>query len=435
MQTIGPYRLRHTLGTCPVGGVWSATDAANNEFTVAVLNASAAHDPGWRNAFAATANSLAQSGQVTLIAGDYSGPIPWITSAARDGSVLGQVFVALGMDYRPVDSPAGPAAIPPQPPPDAAMPAFVPPQPISVPPQPVSAPPEPVSGGADPTAFIQSMPVAAQPTPVGSVPMPRQPTAEPAQQPTDLYAPPPASGSPYTVSPFSVPPAEPPRRRPGVLIGVLVLVLLVLLGGGGALAAVLWPSDGEPRPDPATQPPVAQGTTPPAAPEQPGIEPPADGEWPTNWPAFTPEEPVTPMSELAGLGFSFQVPEGWDCTDVADPRGLAHYTCGPAGGDDETGGELIVRECPDPCDAEQRVDLRTAEEAWGVQWIRDGFYRCWGETSQIGGEERYGLAIVGYWRTSEEGRLDRQLVFRMTAPVDQADEIRKVANSVREGIL
>jgi hypothetical protein len=265
------------------------------------------------------------------------------------------------------------------------------------------------------------------------VPGPRPPVMEPPQ-PSPYSAPP--AGSPYTVSPYSVPPAGAPARgRTGVLIGVVVLVLVVLVGGGVALAAVLLPGEDDPETVPTTGPPVAQGTTPAQAPAQPGIEPPQEGEWPTDWPKFAADEPVTPMTDLAGLGFSFAVPEGWDCTNAAQPQGIAHYTCGPAGGDDQTGGELIVRECPDPCDAEQRVDLRTAEEAWGVQWTRDGFYRCWGETTEVAGEERYGLAIVGYWRTSEEERLNRQLVFRMTAPIDQADDVRKIANAVRDGIL
>jgi hypothetical protein len=141
------------------------------------------------------------------------------------------------------------------------------------------------------------------------------------------------------------------------------------------------------------------------------------------------------MADLAGLGFSFDVPEGWDCTSAADPQGLGHYSCGPAGGDDGTGGELIVRECPAPCESEQRVEMRTAEEAWGVQWVRDGFFRCWGQTSEVDGEERYGLAIVAYWSTAGDDQLDRQLVFRMTAPADQTGDIRRIANSVREGIL
>jgi Concanavalin A-like lectin/glucanases superfamily len=246
MQTIGPYQLVQELGQCPVGGVWSAVDAGNNAATVALLSTAAAHDPGWRNAFAATANSLAQSGEVPLIAGDYSGPTPWIASAARDGAVLGRVFVALGMDYQPVaaagdaaQAPTGLAVGSPQVAPDTVDPVSGAPQPISGVPQPVSGAPQPVSGApSDATA-----PISTSASPYQQV----DPGYPYQQQP---------GGSPHTVSPFSVPPAGPPQRSKAPLIGIVALVLVVLVGGGGVLAFVLWP-DGEPEVRPTDGPPTA----------------------------------------------------------------------------------------------------------------------------------------------------------------------------------
>lgn len=404
MQAVGPYRIVSALGTCPVGGVWSAVDHANNQVTVAMLNETAANDAGWRRAFAATATALAQSRQVPLIAADYSGQIPWIASAARDGSVLGQVFAAVGMDYQPVTEPAQPIATAP------ASPAG-----------PRRLTPEQTPSGEEPTHRVS----------VG------QPTSSPPWQPPSPAAPPyenPLVRSPHAASPFGAPPPERPRRRrTGLVIGLMVLVIALLIGAG--LAIVVWPDDGEPRVQPSSEPTVQQEPTLPP-PSQPGIEPPEGAEWPADWPVFGPDEPVSEMVGLIGERDeqTFQLPEGWDCSTVAAQGTFAQYTCGPDGDATELGGDLIIRLCPDPCDLQRRDQMRTQVDAWGLQWVRDVAFRSWAESSEIDGGDRYGLVFVAYFRTTPEGRIDRQLVLRMTAPPDQADEIRKIANSVRDAI-
>jgi hypothetical protein len=240
MQTIGPYQLVQALGECPVGGVWSAVDADNNGATVALLTTAAAHDPGWRNAFAATANALAQSGEVPLIAGDYAGPTPWVASAARDGSVLGRVFIALGLEFQ-VSGHGGPAGQP-----GSGEQTGL----ATGSPQAATGSAEPVSGARQPVSGAPSEATA----PISS--------AAPYQSGVTGYSyePPPSGGSPYTVSPFSVPPAPPPRRSKAPLIGVLALVLVLLVGGSVTFAVVLWPDDGEPQ-VPQAQPTPTIGPT------------------------------------------------------------------------------------------------------------------------------------------------------------------------------
>jgi hypothetical protein len=416
MQTIGPYQLVQALGTCPVGGVWSAVDAANNGVTVAVLNTAAAHDPGWRNAFAATANSLAQSGEVPLIAGDYSGSTPWIASAARDGSVLGRVFIALGMEYQVAGAP-GEGADPSGSEKQTGL-ATGSPQVASNSAEPVSGSPQPVSGA--PSEATAPMATGASPYQPPATGFPYEPQA---------------GSSPHTVSPFSVPPAEPPRRSKVPLIGVVVLVLAVLVGGGGALAVILWPDSGEPTVQQSPEPTApAEPTLPP--PSQPGIEPPLDGEWPVDWPAFGPDESVNEMEGLVGElpAQAFQVPEGWECPSVEAQGTFAHYTCGPDGDATDIGGDLIIRLCPDPCDLERRDQMRAEIDAWGLRWVHASGPRYLAETTEIDGEERYGLVVTAYYRTRPEGRIDRQLVLRMTAPVERAGEIRKIANSIHDAV-
>jgi hypothetical protein len=449
MQTVGPYRLLQALGTCQVGGVWSATDALNNQVTVAVLSASAGRDPGWRSAFAAAANGLVQAGRLPMVTADYSAVTPWIAVAAGDGSVVAQVFVTLGMSYQPLHADPGE--------PDAAEPAapeeptaVVPPQPVSgasavVPPQPVSevpttvVPPRPVSPASGSATVPPQPPPGIPPQPVSAAPAP----AVVPQQPGVAVPPQPVAGMPSptvpAASPYDAFPAGPgssgrPRRRTGLLVGAVLLGLVALGGGGGAVALTMQ-SDGDgPGPTPSTSPSTLATPPVPQPATQPGIEPPFEGEWPADWPSFEAQEPVTPVTDLAGVGFGFALPEGWTCTNVTDTEQLAHYTCGPGGDAEQIGGDLEVRPCPDPCDGDRRVQMRTTVEAWGLQWVRDGGYRSYAETSQVAGEQRYGLVIVGYWRTASEGRLDRQLVFRMTGPVDRADDLRKIANSVRDAI-
>jgi hypothetical protein len=153
-------------------------------------------------------------------------------------------------------------------------------------------------------------------------------------------------------------------------------------------------------------------------------------------PGFDADEPVNPMTGLIGerSGQTFGVPEGWDCSSVSAQGTFVQYECGPGGDATEVGGDLIIRSCPDPCDERRRDQMRAEIDAFGLQWVRDSGFRSWADDTEIAGEERYGLVIVGYYRTSPEGRLDRQLVLRMTAPIEQMDDIRKIANSVRDAI-
>lgn len=445
MQTVGPFRLRQALGTCQVGGVWSAADGQDNQVTVAVLTATVGRDPGWRNAFAAAANALAQAGRLPLVAADFTAAAPWVAVADGDGSVVAQVFGALGMAYQPLTADPG-QWVGPEPPPDepaqpvmtpAAPPAEPAAQPIVTPPTASAEPPAAPTASAEPPAAPTEPPTAPTEPPAQPAgdPLPSSVTIPPQPLPPEAAQPgggaPPAAGAagwPY----LPVPPGPPRRRsrhRTALLVGALALGMVVL-GGGAGIAFALRPEPGRPEPTPTG------GGTPPApvAATQPGIEPPVDGEWPADWPTFAAQEPVTPITDLASVDFPFELPEGWDCTLVTNTDELVHHTCGLGGDADLIGGDLIVRACPDPCDGDRRVQLRMAVEAWGLQWVRDGGFRSWAETGQVAGEQRYGLVIVGYWRTATEGRLDRQVVFRMTGPVDQADEIRKVANSVRDAI-
>jgi hypothetical protein len=449
MPTIGPYQLLHALASCPAGEVWAAADASHNQVTVAVLKPEAASDPALRDAFAAAAGGLAQSGQLPIIAGDFLTTTPWIATVADDGSVAAQVFVAIGIPVQPV----GPSrAAPGQPPADtgsdATQAVVLPPaptypyatfnQPGSAPPAPppgttASVPPaEPVSppppAPAYPPAAPSSAPVSVPPQ---FTPVPASGPPAPPHMPG--WSPPFSEGSPHDYPPVVLP-DEPPRRRSALVILSLVLGVVVLAGGGGALAFVLRPDDSG-EPDAAGgNGPAASPSTPQAFPSQPGLEPPVEGEWPPEWTGFADDDATTTMAGLTGVGFEFDVPEGWECVGGAAEGGAARYACGPGGDASQIGGELIVRECPDPCDSDARVTMRRAEEAWGLRWNRDGGYRSFAHAEELNGEPRYGFVFVGYARSTDEGRLDRQVVFRFTAPVADAELIRKVATSVRDAI-
>jgi hypothetical protein len=226
---------------------------------------------------------------------------------------------------------------------------------------------------------------------------------------------------------------------------VLVVAVLCLAAGvaGGAIGITL-------RPDLITylpvQAPTAMSTVAPsedvrqstdiglpsARPTRPGREPPQGGGWPAQWPRFGDTERTTAQKNLAGIGFSFEVPEGWRCTQTERRSGFALYACGRG---QDIGGDLIVRDCPLPCTEERRTEMRRLEEAWGVTWTLGGQFTSWGETSQVDGAARYGLVYVSYWRSVAEEGIDRQVVFRMTAPVGDADVLRKVANSIRDATL
>lgn len=448
MPTIGPYQLLHALGTCQVGDVWSAVDANNNHVTLAVLKPETASDPALRDAFATAANGLAQSRQIPVIAGDFSTATPWIASSASDGSVVAQVFVALGMAYQPL--------VPPDPPQPAAPAWADNTQVVNLQPGPASSAPVSGAGLASPgspggsaeapsglgpqspaPAAGQASPPAAGPqpppaqpvsVPPGPVSVPPGPASAPPL-PMPGWAPPVSDSPPQDFTPIAVLPEDGQRRRTGLLIGALVLGILVLAGSGGAIAFVLQPDDDPPPPptDPVASASVAAPSLP--APSQPGIEPPLRERWPDVFAGFGADDPRTEMAGLPGLTFNFDVPVGWDCVDQSAGDGIVRYICGPDGNSDEIGGELIVSPCPDPCDADTRQELRMAEEAWGRQWHGDGDYRAWIERDLDGG--RYGLLFIGYTRSEFDGRVDTKVVLRLAGPVEDKSTIQKVASSVR----
>jgi hypothetical protein len=95
---------------------------------------------------------------------------------------------------------------------------------------------------------------------------------------------------------------------------------------------------------------------------------------------------------------------------------------------------LIVRTCPQPCTGDQRRAMRSAEVAWGLQWIRAGEMTTYAETTnlEVDDAQRYALVLVGYWRSGGQDEVDRQVVLRMIGPPDDASQIQRVANYLRD---
>ncbi|MDQ7903114.1 hypothetical protein RB614_01095 [Phytohabitans sp. ZYX-F-186] len=476
MQPGSPFHLIETLGSCQVGNVWSAVDAQGRSLTVAVLDASVAADQRWREAFAEAANLLSREGRPPFLYADFSASAPFVAYAVDGFMGAEQVFQALGMEYQLVppdveyalppvnETPAAaepyadllqqPGAAVPDPPtapvadnapapapgadhapadleatqptaPSSAppgpwtveSPAALPPQPVSPPQsqyppiQPVSASPMPVSGSP--------IPVSATPhSPMPFSPAPHSPSSGPI---------PPAGPAPY--DPYYPGPAASPKRRTGLIVGAVALVVIVLLGGGGFVA---WQALGNEKEEPRTLPTATSAAPlPTVSPLQPGLEPPRVGDWPV-WPVYAKGAQVA-THDLDGLGFKLTLPANWECTPGGQAEGFVKYNCGakPSVGV-EIGGELIVRDCPQPCDDQRQVDMRKAEEAWGLQWRFAGEYAVLAETVKLDGGTRYGLVIVAFWRSTPEGAIDRQLVFRMTSPSDWLNDLRRVANGVRD---
>lgn len=460
MQPGGPYQFIEAVGRCQVGSVWSAVDGQGRSLTVAVLDAGAASDQRWRDAFAATANSLAQpaAGGTGYLHADFSAPAPWVAYAADDGPGAERIFLALGMDYRPMPAAADQATAAATEPPEVGHTAGGPtssmasaedplsterlnpgtapvnpweagqPQPVS-PPLSVSAPPQIISVPPDPVSGMPASP--------GGGPFP---PAGPSSY--DLVYSPPPSYDPFSSSVRHIVPSEPRRRRTGLWIGIGVLVVVVLAGGGSVFALTNMGADGTPTSTPPSGASSAS-SLPPAplptgAPLQPGLEPPKPGVWPAEWPKFAETDRVRTLTNLDGLGFRVKVPQDWQCIPGGRANGFAKYHCGVSPGEDpEVGGELIVRDCPESCSGGQQRAMRKAEEAWGLQWISIGRYSTYAESSslQVDGAQRYGLVVVAYWRGGSEGAIDRQLVIRMTAPVEKANQLRRVANYIRDAVI
>ncbi|MER7334946.1 MULTISPECIES: hypothetical protein [unclassified Micromonospora] len=445
MQPAGPYRFTHVLGGSPVGKAWAAIDEQGRLVTVAVLDANVAAAPGWREAFVGMTNSLAQAADPLPYAyADFSATAPWVAYSSEVGPGAEKLFRALGVEYTPVPA-ERPVSGMPQPVSGVAYPVSGVPHQVSGVPQSVSGVPhEPWAVQVNP---VSGQPVSASPAPVSATPaspaasqgVPAPAAGATVQMP--VVQPRPSTGLPPN-DPFAPPerritPSKPRRRRTGLLVGIAALVLVVLAGAGGVF---LWSgSDDQEAPPVAASPSSSSSTAAPPAlptspPQSPGIEPPKSGSWPAQWPKFGARDNVRTLTGLEGLAFPVKVPVDWDCTLAGRGEGFVKYNCGtPATGADAIGGELIVRDCEQPCDAKRQTAMRQAEEAWNLQWTRAGENVTFAESSQlqIDGEQRYGLVIVAYWRGGDSGRVDRQLVFRMTSPVDGANRLRRVANYLR----
>jgi hypothetical protein len=506
MHTVGPYRLVETLGACEVGEVWSAVDAAGQRLTLAILSAAAAGDERWRDAFAATAYALSHAldDGLPVTGADFAADAPWVACADEPGLGAAQVFLALGLQYRPADagpaeptlspatpepatpepatpSPATPSPATPEPAtpepatPEPATPSPATPSPAT--PEPATpkpataeaaptqaaptqaaptqaAPAEPapaqaVSNHAVPAQLVPAQAVPAQAVPVRAAPVvmrAEEPAAAPSNTvPRNTVPPntvPPNTALSNTVPRNTVPrntvpleslPPEwmPPQRhqRVGPWLVAVAMAGLVVGVAAGVIVGSRWHGV-----DPAVAATAAPDGSvdlrlPTAPPTKPGVEPPKRGGWPPQWPKFSSTDRTRNMRDLAGVGFAFQVPEKWDCVQRELTSGYVMYACGDGS---EIRGDLIVRRCPQPCNDDRRITMRRSEEAWNLSWIRSGAFATWAESSQVDGTARYGLIYLGYWRSVPEDGLDRQVVFRMTSPVDRADELRKVVNSIRD---
>ncbi|MEH0933662.1 S1 family peptidase [Micromonospora psammae] len=249
MQPDGPYRFTEVMGVCQVGRAWWAVDGQDRLVTVAVLEPVVAEDPAWRRAFSGMADALAAPGGAggPYLAADFTAPAPWVAYPA-DGPGADRLFLALGHEIHS-DQPAEestvamlqvPTTPQSQPAPWAVQgdPTQVsaPPQPVSTPP--VSSPPHPVS----------TPPVSAPPHPVSTPPHQMSgPPVSPAY-PQPVSVPP---DDPLTSTARRIQPSPPPRRRTGLWLGIVALVLVVLAAAGG-VAVWVGSDDGEGAPPPYT---------------------------------------------------------------------------------------------------------------------------------------------------------------------------------------
>ncbi|WBB70643.1 hypothetical protein [Micromonospora sp. WMMD812] len=436
------------LGSCQVGKAWAAVDGQGRFATVAVLDGVAASDQRWREAFANAANALADAEDGHAFASaDFSAAHPWVAYPAAEGDAPRRLFQSLGLDYQPV--PDTPVSAPPT----SAAPAVSAP-PVSGAPNQVSGPPQPVSGAPELVSEMPQLPWAVHATPVSGQPVSPSPQpvsaapTSPATPAAEAPAPVPAPRSPVAQTntaasfqdPFATPtrrikPSEPRRSRTGLWVGVAALVLVLVAGGGVAVWAVSGNDTETPQSAPTTSTlPPALPTTPP---QSPGLEPPKAGSWPTQWPRFNERDTVRTLTELDGLGFPVKVPTTWQCTLAGRTEGFVKYQCGTAAtGNQAVGGEVIVRDCPQPCNDQWQNAMRGVEEAWGAQWIRSGQYASYAEQIiEIDGQQRHGLVVVAYFRSGESGALDRQVVIRMTSPVPEAYQLRRFASYIRDVVV
>lgn len=286
MQPEGPYRYTHLLGGSPVGKAWAALDQQGRFVTVAVLDATVAAAPGWREAFAGIVNNLAQTpGGTPFVYADFSAAAPWVAYGPEAGPAAEKLFRALGVDYQPVPTSAppmvspSPVSGPPQPVSGVPQPVSGVPQPTSGAPQPVSGMPQPVSGSPQPVSGAPQ-PVSGSPQPTSGAPQPASPI--PAQP---VYAAPvsgaPASpgfgpsfeepaGDPFTAPVRRIQPSPPAKRRSALWIS-LAVVVAVVLGSGVTVWALTGDDPGSPQAPPTLG--VPSGTIATAAPVNPGMRP------------------------------------------------------------------------------------------------------------------------------------------------------------------
>ncbi|GFJ92276.1 hypothetical protein [Phytohabitans rumicis] len=231
MQPGNPYHLIEAMGSCQVGSVWSAVDAQGRSLMVALLDANAAADQRWREAFAAAANTLVQAGEPGYLYADFATSSPWVAYAAENGIGAERVFLALGMEYQPVPPdqlqpvehpPLEPAPISPLPPDvmeattpgeaETTQPTPPPDVPGGAPVSPWSAgPPQPMS--PPPVAPYSAPPVSAPPRPVSVAPVSVSPHSV-SVPPHMISAPPhPVSGTPHSPAYAPLSPAYGPRAR------------------------------------------------------------------------------------------------------------------------------------------------------------------------------------------------------------------------------
>jgi hypothetical protein len=229
-------------------------------------------------------------------------------------------------------------------------------------------------------------------------------------------------------------PTPKPSRRTWLWATVIVLVLLAGTGGFVAWRVVLS-GPGKVQGAPSNRATNSSQPVPTDTPLRPGLEPPNPGPWPRLWPKFVSDHDKVSTLSLDGLGFKLTVPVPWQCALRGSGTGYVRYNCGAdTSTGQRIGGDVIERDCPQPCDAQQQTTMRATEEAWGLQWREAGPNVTIAETTKLNGAATYALVLIGYWHSTPGGPLDRQIVLRMTGPPDWVNDIRKFANAVRDSV-
>ena len=311
MQPEGPYRFTHVLGGCPVGKAWAAIDEQGRFVTVAVLDAAVGGRPGWREAFAGTAELLAQSRRTRCPTPTPTSPPPrpgWRTRPRR------------GRAPRNCSGPSVSTTSPPR-----RLPHRRPRRPglraaLGVGPALGLRPARPAGrGSAHPVFGVRAAGFRRSAGPVGGAvrPDPRLSwssvgpalrlrrthlagaghlvTAGRAHLPGQWAGPRRLRGTaarPVQLAAQRIRPSRPASSRTGLWIGIAALVV-VLVGGVGAVA---WRSSGADR-HPDGEPLAhrrgsvrSDGPLPTSPPQQPGLEPPRPGDWP-RWQVFARAKP------------------------------------------------------------------------------------------------------------------------------------------------